>query len=204
MRKIFIDCGANVGQTIDFFKKYEKNYKEFEMYSFEGNTNLIDRITTRHKDLIDSGNLTVHNKAVWIENTNIKFYISVGGDGATKLGSSLDVTKNNVKENVFIDVEAIDLHKWITTEFSKDDYIFLKMDIEGSEYDVVPHLLKNGTFEYIDKFVLDSHQHKVDLTRLGGDNLGRSSEKNKKIDNDMRQEIKDNYNVDLSEWIVPH
>ena len=34
-RKIFIDAGANIGQSVNNFMKYWKDWEEYEIYSFE-------------------------------------------------------------------------------------------------------------------------------------------------------------------------
>jgi hypothetical protein len=39
VRKIFIDCGANEGQSINSFLKEFPDSKEFEIFSFEATKN---------------------------------------------------------------------------------------------------------------------------------------------------------------------
>jgi len=49
----------------------------------------------------------------------------------------------------------------------KNDYIVLKMDIETSEYYVLPHLIETGALEYINEIYVEFHlryaQHLKDL-----------------------------------------
>ena len=56
-----------------------------------------------------------------------------------------------------VEVESIDLSKWITENFSKNDIIVLKMDIEGAEYTVLPKLIEDGTASYINRAFIEWH-----------------------------------------------
>ena len=38
-----------------------------------------------------------------------------------------------------------------------DDFVVVKMDIEGAEYDVVPHLLREKVTDLIDELFLEIH-----------------------------------------------
>ena len=41
--------------------------------------------------------------------------------------------------------------------FSKDDYIVIKMDIEGAEYKVLPKMIEDGSIEYINSAYIEWH-----------------------------------------------
>ena len=55
--------------------------------------------------------------------------------------------------NVRPTIPVVDLSSWIQTYTSKDDYVILKLDVEGAEYDILKKMLVDGTFEWIDKYV---------------------------------------------------
>ena len=44
MKKVFIDCGANVGQSLMTFKEYWSDYNEFEIHSFEALPLLANKV----------------------------------------------------------------------------------------------------------------------------------------------------------------
>lgn len=153
-KKIFIDCGANQGQSIENFKKYWMDWNEYEIHSFEANPDL-SKYFEKYNDV---KNIHFHPYAVWVENGTVNFYIGKHD------GSSIKKNKRTGNlSKVPINVKSIDLSDWIKTNFSKNDYIILKMDIEGSEYDVIPHLLENEVFEYINKFYIEFHNNKVNI-----------------------------------------
>ena len=41
MKKVFIDCGANKGQSIDLFVNSWDDAKEYEIHSFEANKDFL-------------------------------------------------------------------------------------------------------------------------------------------------------------------
>ncbi len=148
MKKIFIDCGANNGMSVDLFQKKFIDHYEYEIHCFECNPMFAESLKQRP-------NITFHNKAVWIKNEELEFYIGPGNS----LSSSLikdKITGNLDKENP-ITVEAIDLAEWIKTNFSLEDYIILKLDVEGVEYDILPHLIETQTSQYINELYGEIH-----------------------------------------------
>jgi hypothetical protein len=49
--------------------------------------------------------------------------------------------------------------------FSKEDYIVLKVDIEGAEYEVLEKMFEDGSIEYIDELYIEWHYDKVKIPR---------------------------------------
>ena len=50
-------------------------------------------------------------------------------------------------------IPVIDLSAWIKSHLTIEDYVIFKLDVEGAEYDILRKMLKDGTFEWIDKYV---------------------------------------------------
>lgn len=148
MKKIFIDCGANNGMSVDLFEKNFSDHYEYEIHCFECNPVFA-------KTLKQKPNITFHNKAVWIKNEELKFYLGPNNS----LSSSLikeKITGNLDIKNPII-VQAIDLAEWIKTNYSPEDYIILKLDVEGVEYDILPHLIETKTLHYINELYGEIH-----------------------------------------------
>lgn len=159
-RKFFIDCGGNTGQSIRKFKslkKYEdQNYK---IFSFEPNFDLIkDYAKNNPRDKII-------NSAVWVKNEKINLYLDRhDGDGSSLLTEKIHPHghKENDLDNPLV-VEAIDFSEWILKNFKKEDYIILKMDIEGAEYAVLEKMIEDGSMKYIDELYIEWHYKKVSI-----------------------------------------
>lgn len=151
MRKIFIDVGAYDGDSIISFRKIVQNSNDFEIHAFEANPELWHHF----KDM----DVILHKNAVWIEDGEIDFFIG-GNDVSstlvdTKISGEIDY-ENPIK------VTGIDIDKWIKENFNKEDKIILKMDIEGGEFEVIPHMIKGGSIKYLDEIWVEMHHNKVE------------------------------------------
>lgn len=138
MRKIFIDGGANNGSSIRLFKNKFPHAKEYEIHSFECHPKMLSHF---NKDIEQ---VTFYNKALSTSNGTANFYI-----GTTPLSSTLrtDKTSGQINYKTPVTVETVDLADFIKTTFNREDYIVLKLDVEGAEYDILPHLLEQGIFD---------------------------------------------------------
>ena len=87
-------------------------------------------------------------KAVWIKDGTITWY-----DDEDE-GSSVIIDKYRFNSRK---AECFDLSLWIKNNFTKDDYIVLKLDIEGAEYEVLQKLYDDSTMEYINKLYCEIH-----------------------------------------------
>ena len=83
-----------------------------------------------------------------------------GGSCVTELKEQIKDTEERnklYKWHEDIEVESIDLSKWIIDNFKKDDFIVLKMDIEGAEYKIVPKMFEDGSVNYINYAFIEWH-----------------------------------------------
>jgi len=69
--------------------------------------------------------------------------------------------------NKVVGTRAIPMH--LRSIFG-DPKVVMKMDIEGSEVDVLPDLLSEGSFKFIDVIMVEFHEHlaKTDLRQSAG------------------------------------
>ena len=187
MKKVFIDCGANDGCSVRKFKKEKDPNNEYEYHSFEANAAFLN-------DIKSTGANCYHN-AVWIKDEELTFYVVVvdkyGHHGAHTTGAStLNEEKNklNLKMHQEVEevaVEGIDISKWISNNFSKEDHIVLKMDIEGSEYEVLEKMIEDKTFDMVNELLIEFHWKKC----------GVSEEQHTELYNKLLA-----YNIPISEW----
>lgn len=151
MKKIhFIDCGGNIGQSTNWVLTHfdVARVDMFEPLPF--NFNVL-------KSTMTDKRINLHNKAVWVENGEMCFYPQ---DYGRRVGSSLIKGKRNTAR-VPIKISAIDLAEWIDQNTSCNYYNILKLDIEGAEYDVLPHLFKNNIQAKIDEWFIEFHGTKT-------------------------------------------
>jgi FkbM family methyltransferase len=98
------------------------------------------------------------NKAVWIENVKIPFYL--GTRGGDRQGSSLLKKKRLSGKSIIC--EAFDFSQWLLSNFSKKDYIFLKMDIEGAEYEVLNKMIIDDSINLISELEVEFRAWKME------------------------------------------
>ena len=121
---LIIDCGANIGLGILYLKE---KFADASVIAFEPDETNFD-LLSRNIKTFGLTNVTLRKEAVWIEDT----YLDFSNDGT--MGSKIeDVHTANTRK-----VKAIRLNNLLT---SKVD--FLKIDIEGAEYQVLKDIKTN-------------------------------------------------------------
>ena len=173
-KTIFVDMGANIGMHARFLfepnlypasgkQALKEMYQLFEshfgspssrslptnssgicVFGFEANAKQQKRLEQISRYFGDKGMVVQYQcpKAVWVNETKLLFERK---DGIGYGTASRLVDSKSGGQDVVI-VETIDIAKFITGIYEefKPDIIFGKMDIEGAEYTVLPHLEKSG------------------------------------------------------------
>ena len=154
MKKVFIDAGAYTGDSIAYFRHYIAQHLMYEMHAFEANPDHWKHFPESDTQVV------LHKNAVWIEDRDINFFIGGYDNG---IGSTLMDSKvsGEVDYDNPVVAKGIDIDKWIRENFNEDDFIIFKMDIEGGEFEVIPHMIKNGSIKYINELWVEMHPNKV-------------------------------------------
>lgn len=152
MNKYFIDCGAHCGESILMAK--QKFGIDVNVFSFEPVPGLANQLIQIHEN---DTTIQIQNSAVWINNEIKKFHLS---EEYTD-GSSLLNNLNNLRDDHYLEVPCFDLSSWITDCFNEDDYIILKLDIEGAEYEVLNKMIEDGSINLINELWGEWHDMKI-------------------------------------------
>jgi len=174
MKKIFIDCGTHLFQGLcEFVEKYNID-STWECYSFECNPITFELSKDNYKTLTESWglNITHYNKAVYTENTKLKVhcskdewgensfdYISAGSNVLLNAPDYDSISKAafNYKDEELL-VDSIDFCEFLEERCTKDDFVVIKMDIEGSEFYVLPKIIEKKLFNLIDEISIEFHE----------------------------------------------
>ena len=160
MKKFFIDLGGHDGCSIKKFKEEYDIDNEYYCYSFEANKTYCSFFENFE-------NHTFINKAAHTYDGNIEMNIDrKQGFGSSIIKEKKDRKPGQLDRDNPDTVECIDFSKWINNNFDKDDYIIVKMDIEGSEYDILEKMIKDGTLTHINKLFIEWHYHKVNIENI--------------------------------------
>jgi FkbM family methyltransferase len=114
-----IDCGANMGLSVLYFSKL---FPEANIIAFEPDESVLPFLENNIKNY-NLSNVKLFKNAVWTEETDLKFYTDNGMGG--RVG-------NEYKEQNFKIIKALRLK-----DFLKSKVDFLKIDIEGAEFEVL-------------------------------------------------------------------
>jgi FkbM family methyltransferase len=165
MKNIFLDCGTHLCEgLINFYNDGIIN-DTFEIHTFEANPacNIEERI--KQIPL----NITPYNKAVWIEDGYVYFNqenhkkSGTGSptDGYSDVdgwGSSVDgIGFNHGGYDTKVKIPSVNFSKFIS-ELPDNTNIICKMDIEGSEFQVLRHLIKEGTITKLKEIYIEFHE----------------------------------------------
>lgn len=152
---IILDIGANDGCSIRKFKEIlnEKNITDYKIYSFEPVP-----FFKKYLELEKCSNVELIYKICSTDNKKKKIYLS----GESGSGSSIykDKLSNKIRENIFIHCESIDLCDFIKN-LPQYSQLWIKMDVEGAEYKLIPHLYNNNLLSSIDKLYIEWHYKKI-------------------------------------------
>tara|TARA_B100000989_G_scaffold298708_1_gene289351 strand:+ start:2281 stop:2952 length:672 start_codon:yes stop_codon:yes gene_type:complete len=159
---IFIDIGSCVGLFVEeIFKKYDYS-KISEIHCFEphkANFNFLNEKYKKNKKIIIN-NFAISNKKgefkFYMKNYNNKF------DFAGNAGSSLKKNKNNIDKTNYEVVKVTKISEYII-ENNLNRIELMKIDSEGSEYDIIFDILDSNLLEKINKIYFEDHSRKINL-----------------------------------------
>jgi FkbM family methyltransferase len=171
-KKIFIDCGTHMFQG---FEKHRLNLNidnKWVIHGFEANPYVYEAAKDLRKNYISEGlNFNHHNLAVGTKTKSS----TVNCAWAGYLGGFLHVGSNTLKNPPAVDTvfgENFDyvekrIHEINFSDFVKnicddEDYSILKMDIEGSEFEVLDHMILTGAIKLFKEVYIEFHQRFFD------------------------------------------
>lgn len=118
--EVYVDCGAFIGDTIDLYCKYNDYPKK--AYLFEPDEKNLKALKKNVEKFKDKTNITIIPKGLY--NSTCRLYFTHG------MGSDSHFSETPSKNCSAVDVVSLD-------DMINDRVSFIKMDIEGSEYNAV-------------------------------------------------------------------
>lgn len=79
-----------------------------------------------------------------------------GGGGHIRAGNAQSAS-TQLADRPLTSHRAIDVAAFLQRTVVEEDFVVVKMDVEGAEYSVVPHLLRSGVARLIDEMFLEVH-----------------------------------------------
>lgn len=205
MKKYFLDCGANVGQSVKYFINYRLIDKDTIIHIFEPNITALDECIENLKQY-DDYSITYHNVAIWSKTCVRPLTVEYCGDdykcqlndeiisGNKEIGGATNIMCDEWKKPSYINdnqiisgrqVACIDFSQFLRYNIPDGSQVICKMDIEGAEFEVLSSLIKQKTIRKISKLYIEWHDHLL---------------KNPPNKKNIISELKRN-KIDIGDWI---
>jgi len=167
--KIFIDAGCFNGDTILGFLSEDMAYnweykqrddaKDYRIIGFDGHNweKEWKKVLEKYPDVdIDFREAILFNQVTTVGYTHSNSWRGHRLDGIHGEHSPLVKTKGgNLAES-----ESVDFGAFLSDSFSEEDYIVLKMDIQGSEFPILDQLFETGLIHWINEIYIELHSSK--------------------------------------------
>ncbi len=141
---IIIDCGANIGLSILYFKK---KYPQCTIIAFEPNPGVFEILNLNITQNQLEG-VQLFNYCLSETEGEIEFFIN--GDGGTMEGSVLANRGGSQQLNV----KAVKLSSYLDEKVD-----LIKMDIEGAESLVIEDLVRNEKLAWSQHYLIEYHHN---------------------------------------------
>lgn len=152
-RKVFVDIGGHLGETVRRFYREMPDANEYEIHSFEPD---LETFKLLDANIGHIKNVNLINAMMGTRDGMVDFF--VGRDNQNEGGTSLRGKQTGrVNYEKPTKVESINLARWLKSNVNGDSVI-LKMNIEGGEYDLMEMILDEDL--PIDKCFIQLHAHK--------------------------------------------
>lgn len=163
-RYVYVDVGArSYGSSIGswFRKQYPKQNRTFDIYAIEADKSFYEDYKTKK-----GVNLLPY--AAWVKNETLHFEINhdPGDDPEEKGGQSKGMgrikpvqSKSELASRVET-IKGFDFADWLKNTVTEDDFVVMKMDVEGTEFDLIPRLFETGAICLIDEVFLECHYNR--------------------------------------------
>ena len=173
---VIFDFGANIGDSARFFadpifKNTDKppfhelkgfcvrKNKICTIHSFEANPRFNNHLENAKKIIESFGHSHILYKesAAWIKDENLTFYLDTVSVTKNYWGSSLHKEFVGGGDQLkVVNARGFDVSKLIDN-YSNEDFIIVKVDIEGTEFPLIEHLIRQGTIHKIDYLTVEFH-----------------------------------------------
>lgn len=161
-KNLFIDCGAHLGEAYEHFSQVYPP-AEYDYVLFEPNPNCFAKLQERYGS---QGHMTLRNNAVYTHDNETSFFSdasryteNVSEDDGFSVGCSIIQEHNNKHyEPAAVErVQCVDAVRLLSDVSDKYRDIVLKLDVEGSEYDILERLIAAGSMPRIKKLIVEFH-----------------------------------------------
>lgn len=153
---VYIDLGCYDGDTVEEFRNWRRvafpDKEEWTIYAFDPNPSFSEAWANKtDKDT------SFIKQAAWIEDGETEFAVD---QSDSPVGSTIMQGKRKVWEaSPKIKVKTFDFSHFLKSV--DEDFVVVKMDIEGAEFKVLDKMIRDGTDKICKWLLIEFHPNKV-------------------------------------------
>ncbi|KAG2310358.1 hypothetical protein Bca52824_021915 [Brassica carinata] len=164
-RYVYVDVGArSYGSSIGswFKKQYPKQNKTFDVFAIEADKAFHEEYKIKKK-------VQLLPYAAWVRNETLSFEINhdpgkeveakAMGRGMGRIQPVKKSSSSLLAGEVNL-IQGFDFADWLKKSVRERDFVVMKMDVEGTEFDLIPRLIKTGAICLIDELFLECHYNR--------------------------------------------
>lgn len=163
-RRIFVDLGANIGRVSE--KALSEEFFDVA-WLFEPNPELAEKLRKR----FEGKPVEIIEAAAWSADGTAPLYL--GHPLSSTLMKGKVGLENYPEFHISYEkstkVKTVDISAWLLDRLQQDDYVIVKMDIEGAEYSVLPKFLSTGLIDLIDELRCEFHENRFPEIKVNSD-----------------------------------
>ncbi|KEF52230.1 uncharacterized protein A1O9_11857 [Exophiala aquamarina CBS 119918] len=173
-RFIFVDLGANAADSLEVFlrrdhAKYSYDfprpdwatYEQAEIYLFEANPHFNRALVTAKERYSAQGmNINIFpSTVVDVRDGTRTFFLDTINDANDFWGSSVYANHPDAigSKSNGTELTSINIARWLLMNTLPRDFVVVKMDIEGAEYEIIPHMAEMGASIVTDYLLIEWH-----------------------------------------------
>jgi len=152
--KIFLDVGAHIGQTLDVV--IDPIYKFDLIHCFEPSFACCNQLTSLYHD----PRIVVHNFGLLNEKCQRTLH------GAGTIGATVYLEKYRGNDPGYSEVCYFEqASEWFAQKIRPDDIVYMKVNCEGAECDILADLMDSGEIVKVDAVMVDFDVRKIPSQR---------------------------------------
>ncbi|KAG0325584.1 hypothetical protein BG000_001741, partial [Podila horticola] len=172
-RYIFVNLGVGSGDALDVFLKSSEEaakgfpkpewaeYRDAELFLFEANPYFnSDLVELKQKYSLQGIKVEIFPSTLVDVKNGLGTLTLGAGEKDHHGGSSGNNNKNSNNEGtsrMMKDLTSINFSQWLLTNVLPQDFVVVKMNVKGAEYEVVPHMAEMGLWSVVDHLLVEWH-----------------------------------------------
>ena len=165
MKKIFIDVGGHVGETLD--EVLSAAYRFDIVHCLEPQRRCCDIIARKFTGAIDSGRLMLHKYGLADFNGESNLY----GGASSNIGASMFADKQDIDGDEVEKCRFIRASDFFAAHISDGDWVVVKLNCEGGELPILRDLIESSAVHLATNIRIDFDIRKIPRLRCEEENI---------------------------------